>query len=202
MELLKNYKKELKKLEELRKQDTSDKVNKIKILLQKDNTKIALFEDIAPTIVDVWNKYANKPLGEQTRKKIQAEIETRFDNNIFCYIANDYYYCNEKISISTRDLTKKYSGETKIEIVTNTPNCRLVNTENKIQELKIENLKEPDARTKTKNLDATANKIIRLHEQAKKLQEQINNISHEIGQLSNYKIQAVRYTNSVSNWII
>ena len=202
MELLKNYKKELNKLNELRKLDTNDKTNKIKILLQKDNTKIALFEDIAETLIEVWNKYANKPLGEQTRKKIQNEIEIKFDNNIFCYIANDYYYCNEKITITTRDTTKKFTGETKIEITSNNPNFRLVNTENKIQELKIENLRESDARTKTKNLDATTNKIIKLHETAEKLQEQINAIYSEIGQISNHKIQSVQYTNTVRHWII
>lgn len=202
MELLKNYKKELNKLNELKKLDTSDKTNKIKILLQKDNTKIALFEDIAETLVEVWNKYANKPLGEQTRKKIQNEIETKFDNNIFCYIANDYYYCNEKITITTRDETKKFTGETKIEITSNNPNFRLVNTENKIQELKTENLRESDAKTKIKNLDATTNKIIKLHETAKKLQEQLNAIHSEIGQISNHKIQSVQYTNTVRHWII
>lgn len=202
MELLKNYKKELNKLNELRKLDTNDKTNKIKILLQKDNTKLALFEDTAETLIEVWNKYANKPLGEQTRKKIQTEIESKFDNNIFCYIANDYYYCNEKITITTRDTTKKFTGETKIEITSNNPNFRLVNTENKIQELKIENLRESDARTKTKNLDATTNKIVKLHETAEKLQEQMNAIYSEIGQISNHKIQSVQYTNSVRHWIV
>lgn len=202
MELLKNYKKELNKLNELRKLDTNDKTNKIKILLQKDNTKIALFEDIAQTLVEVWNKYANKPLGEQTRKKIQNEIETKFDNNIFCYIANDYYYCNEKITITTRDTTKKFTGETKIEITSNNSNYRLVNTDNKIQELKIENLRESDAKTKNKNIDTTTNKIIKLHETAEKLQEQINTIYSEIGQISNHKINAVQYTNTVKHWII
>lgn len=199
---LKNYKKELNKLNELKALDQSDKTNKIKILLQKDNTKIALLEDIAPILVEVWNKYANKPLGEQTRKKIQNEIELKFDNNIFCYICNDYYYYNEKISIQTRDATKKYSGDTKIEIVSNNPNYRLVDTQNKIQELKIENLRETDAKTKIKNLEATTNKIIKLHETAEKLQEQINNISHELGQISNHKIDAVQYTNTVKHWII
>ena len=199
---LKNYKKELNKLNALKALDQSDKANKIKILLQKNNTKIALFEDITPILVEVWNKYANKPLGEQTRKKIQNEIELAFDNNIFCYICNDYYYYNERISIQTRDATKKYSGDTKIEIVSNNPNYRLVNTQNKIQELKIENLREADAKTKIKNLDTTTNKIIKLHETAEKLQEQINNIFHELGEISNHKIDAVQYTNTVKHWII
>ena len=202
MELLKNYKKELNKLNELRKLDTSDKANKIKILLQKDNTQIALFEDVAGALVEIWNKYAGKPLGEKTREKIQNEIMEKFDNNIFCYIANDYYYCNERITIITRDDTKKYTGETKIEITTNSPQNRLVNTDNKIQEIKIDQLHEHDARTKTKNLEATANKIIKLHETAQNLQKQINNISNEIHQLSNHKIDAVKYTNTVSYWII
>ena len=100
------------------------------------------------------------------------------------------------------DATKKYSDDTKIEIVSNNPNYRLVNTQNKIQELKIENLREADAKTKIKNLDTTTNKIIKLHETAEKLQEQINNIFHELGEISNHKIDAVQYTNTVKHWII
>ena len=202
MELFKNYKRELKKLEELKTLDNSDKVNKIKILLQKDNLKIALFEDILPIFIETWNKYKNKPLGEQTRKKIQNEIEEKTNNFIFCYVCNDYYYCNERVSFQTKDKSGRYSGDTKIEIITNNSNFRLVDTNNKIQELNAENLREADAKTKTQNLTATANKIIKLHAHAEKLQEQLNEISNEINTLSNHKINAVNYTNSVKHWII
>lgn len=67
---------------------------------------------------------------------------------------------------------------------------------------KLNELRKLDTRTKTKNLETTANKIIQLHEKAYSLQEQINNISHELGQISNYKIQAVKYTNSVNYWLV
>lgn len=202
MELLKNYKRELKKLNELKTLDNNDKVNKIKILLQNDNIKIALLEDISPVLVEIWNKYKNKSLGEQTRKKIQNEIQEKLNNEIFCYISNSYYYYNEHIIITTRDKSKKYNGSTKIEIITNNPKFRLVDTNNKIQELNAENLREADAKTKTQNLNATANKIIKLHEHAEQLQEQLNEIYTEINTLSNHKITAVDYTNSVKHWII
>ena len=148
MELL-NYKKEIEVLKGLKNAEGGDNISKIKLMLQEDNVKLALFDDVVPVLVEVWNKWANKPLGEKTREKIQKEIQERFDNNIFCYISNDYYYCNERITITTRDETKTYTGDTKIAISTNNPNSRLVDTDNKIKVLKIEYLHTNDARQKT-----------------------------------------------------
>jgi hypothetical protein len=199
MKKLLNYERELNNLKGM---ENNTDIDKIKLLLQKDNIKLALFDDVVPVLVEVWNKYANKQLGERTREKIRNEVQERLDNNIFCYIANDYYYCNERITITTRDESKQFTGDFKIEISSNNPNFRLVDTSNKIQELKIENLKENSARQKTEDLQATAERIVELHKQAEALQAQINNIYTEINTLSNYKVKSVQYTNTVSHWVI
>ena len=99
MKQLNNYLKELNKLNNLKENGTQAK--KIEILLQNDNVKIALYNDVIDAVVETWNKYSGKQLGERTRGKIKLEIEQLFDNKIFCYIANDYYYCNERITITT-----------------------------------------------------------------------------------------------------
>lgn len=190
---LTQYLKELNKLNNLKENGKPNK--KIEILLQTDNVKIGLYNDIINKVVEIWNKYENKQLGDKTKEKIKLEIEQTFDNKIFVYPHYNYIY------ITTRDASGKYNGDTNIKIITNHYEKKLTEN-NKILKLNVEDLREEEENTYTTNLTETANEIIHQHEKAKQLQEELNTIYRNINKLSNHKINSIQYTSSVSNWII
>ena len=200
MELLK-LKKEIEKLEEIRNSKENKTKKQIKTILQKNNIKIAFFEDVAPAIVKVWNKYEGKQAGEKTRQKISEEIQIVFNNNIFCYIFKSEHFPTTTITITTKDSTGKYTGNEKITIVSNNINIKLIDQTNKINPIKIEELREQDTATYIDDLNKATNEIIELHEQAEQKQNEINAISAKIRNLSNFKINAVEYTHTVSHWL-
>lgn len=190
---LKQYLKELNKLDNLQENGTPNK--KIEILLQTDNVKIGLYNDVINTVVETWNKYENKQLGDKTKEKIKLEIEQIFDNKIFVYPYYNYIY------ITTRDASGKYKGDTDIRIITNNYEKKLTEN-NKILKLNVEDLREEEYNTYTTNLTETANEIIKQHEKANQLQEELNTIYKNINKLSNHKINSIQYTSSVRNYII
>lgn len=198
---LKQYNKELLKMDEL-KNNNGDTIAKIQKKLQNNNIKIGLYNDIINIVVETWNKYAGKKAGEKTREKIAKEIENTFNNNIFVYITGGEYVSEQNIYITTKDETGNYTGNTKIRIYTRTLQNRLINRDNTINNINIEDLKEADANTYTADTLATAQKIVELHEHAKKLQDELNEIHKEIGIISNYSIECVKYTNSVNWWTL
>lgn len=193
MKQLNNYLKELNKLNNLKENGTQAK--KIEILLQNDNIKIALYNDVINAVVETWNKYSGKQLGERTAEKIKMELEQLFDHKIFAYIRNSYIY------ITTRDASGKYKGNTEIEIKPNHYEKKMTEN-NKILTLNVEDLHETDNNNYTENLEETATQILELHKQAEQLQEQLNAVYKNINKLSNHKQQAVQYTSSVRHWII
>ena len=193
MKQLNNYLKELNKLNELKENGTQAK--KIEILLQTDNVKIGLYNDVIDAVVETWNKYSGKQLGEKTAEKIKMELEQLFDNKIFAYIRNSYIY------ITTRDASGKFTGNTKIEIRPNHYEKKMTEN-NKILTLNVEVLHEIDNNKYTENLEETATQILELHKQAEQLQEELNTIYRNIKKLSNHKINSIQYTSSVRNWVI
>ena len=193
MKQLNNYLKELNKLNELKNTETPH--GKLKKLLQLDNIKIGLYNDVVGAVVETWNKYSGKQLGEKTAEKIKIELEQLFGNKIFAYIHNSYIY------ITTRDASGKYKGNAQIEIRPNHYEKKMTEN-NKILTLNVEDLHEIDNNNYTENLEETATQILELHKQAEQLQDQLNAVYKNINKLSNRKQQAVQYTSSVRHWII
>lgn len=192
METFKNLKKEIEKLNQIKGETTNEKIKKI---LQNENIKTTFFNDVINKIVEIWNKYEGKQLGEKTRQKIKEEVETHFDNEIF------FYPYAQEFSIMNRDASKKYNGNLKITIVSKNWQNKFTE-ENKILKLQIENLTEQTTHCRyVENLDETVNQIIEEHQKALKLQEELNKVYNKIQTLSNHNISAVGYTSSVKNWL-
>lgn len=81
----------------------------IKLSYLESKRGYVIAELCKPIIVDVWNKYNNKHLGEKTEKKIRDEINNlikQIDNN-FCLIIRRYRYTS---SISLNLLYKNNSN--------------------------------------------------------------------------------------------
>lgn len=201
MELLR-LERENKRLEEIRNSKENETKKQIKTILQKNNIKIAFFQEVTYSIVEVWNQYEGKQAGEKTRQKIAEEIEQIFDNKIFVYIFKSEYYPTTTITVTTKDNTGKYTGNEKITIISNNINLKPIDQTNKINKIKLEELREQDVATYVEDIDKTANEIIELHKQAEQKQNELNAICEQIRKLSNFKINAVEYTHTVSHWLV
>lgn len=55
-----------------------------------NNMNIDLFEDVTPIIAEVWNKYSGKRYGEQTAKKINAEISALIETPVYIHPYNAF----------------------------------------------------------------------------------------------------------------
>ena len=114
---------------ELLKADTKITDLKITIKMLKNNAKRALYNEVVPAIIEVLNKYNNKPYGEKTRDKISDEIKTA--TGCRCYIKNSY--SDSEINI----YPALYSYEIKIY----TKDFKILTNENKIQAPAADQLK-------------------------------------------------------------
>lgn len=93
--------------------------------IMQNNAKIAIFNEIAPVVVEVLNKYEKKAYGEKTKQKITDEISER--THFCCYIHSnyasqtvniiptDFYNCNYNISIGGRNGTEIFLLDNKIQ---------------------------------------------------------------------------------------
>lgn len=192
---LTRYLKEIEKLDKL--QNNGADIDQLKILLQTDNTKIALYNDVIDSIIETWNKYENKQLGDKTKEKIKLEIEQIFDNTIFVYISKNEF------RVYTRDANKKFNGRTLIEITTKNWEYNTTTEDNKIKQISKDMFMERSTDNNyTENIEETANEIITLHKQALQLQDQINDISKKANRISNGKLNSMQYANSIKRYLI
>ena len=89
-----------------------------------------------------------------------------------------------------------------ISIIANNLSTKPIDKTNKINTIKLEELREQDTTTYIEDLDKTTSEIIELHAQAEQKQNEINAISTKIRNLSNFKINAVEHTHTVSHWLV
>lgn len=81
-----------------------------KIVILKNNYRIALFDETIPAVITVLKKYNGKPYGEKTRAKIRDEIKAAAGVNFYI---NSRTWCDE-IIISDEYL--RYSEQLEIDI--------------------------------------------------------------------------------------
>lgn len=124
-EIRKEHADELKK--------TTNKINDLKITIKllKNNARVALFNEITPVIVEIFNKYTGKPYGEKTRDKISDEIKTR--TGCRCYIYAEYLH-SQRLEVysgsNDYNITIGYPGNSDLKFL----------DDNKIQEIKPDQL--------------------------------------------------------------
>ena len=103
MEKLTQFKKEYEILEQLKKLEDSQ-TNRIKKTLQKNNTLLAIFEDVKEDVVGIWNKYQNKAMHNASN----GSFATIFDISCCtCYSASggdtqEKWSCNISHTLSDK----------------------------------------------------------------------------------------------------
>ena len=57
-----------------------------------DNARIALYEEVMPKALEVWNKYVGKPYGEKTKEKIKNEVKDATGCWLYAY-SDEFQIC-------------------------------------------------------------------------------------------------------------
>ena len=126
--------------EEVKKVRLYNEILGVKKAVITHNIKCALYEEVAPVIVDILSKYINKPLGEKTEDKIEKEFYERTGHKM--YFDRSYTY-SDYIKMYTLD-ERGYSNngyEISICIVKEDGTVKkLTNENNRIIELTKDNL--------------------------------------------------------------
>ena len=110
---MKTVENDIVKLEEKKK----DLQITIKIL--NSNAKIALFNEITPIVLEVLEKYKNKPYGPKTEQKIRDEIKEKINCNFYIsdrYSSQEYHILPLNIYGNAYDIecgTKYIEGKQK-----------------------------------------------------------------------------------------
>lgn len=197
MEKMKETEKAIKKIEELNQTEPEGQDKKIKYILLKNNLSIAIFNDVMPKFCEIWNKYEGKQYGEKTSEKIRREIEQAFDDCIFCFAYS------KGIDISLRETQRKYSDSRfdRVAIITKNYNIKLLNN-NKIQKINQSDFMIQSNAQYTENLDKAIKILKEKHARALDLQSELLNICKEFDSLTGYKINPIRYSYIVNNYLL
>lgn len=140
---------------------------KMERIIIRHNAKVVFFEEYLPKVLDAYNKYAGKRVGEKTKEKIRTEIYELFDGlNVNVYINNDgvnYSILNSKWDI----LYFRYDTENKKRL-------GMWNEEGKLNKLDVSMLNPKDI----KYIDNSEEYIAAKKAQADKIRELSNELEN------------------------
>lgn len=163
--------------EEITAADRKEKDLELTMLFQKNNAKIAAFNEFLPVVLEVWNKYSNKPYGEKTKQKIYTEIKERCNCSFYVHNGFNITPLNEQC----RNTDYNFTCGTKYENGNNKP----LLVDNKIQKLDFDDFElyyininyvtdVPETIENIRKLEAEA---IAKQEELKKICERFNALS-------------------------
>lgn len=195
LEKLKKYK------EATAKEYARNTKQKIIIEILKANAGRALYADNIGKICEIWNGYAGKPYGEKTREKIREEMREKLGLSV--WVSEQY---GAKISIHTTDKkTPHYwhaEGLDVYGIYEDGESAHALNGENKIQELTPEKLRLSYIGEYIDDPKKHAEKILKLHEKARKALKDWEETAHEYNEATRGNIERINTREGVKNWII
>ena len=159
------------KLVELEEKE-QDELLKIKFL--QNNARIALFQEVVPVVLEVLEKYKNKPCGEKTKKKIADEIKEKTQCGF--YFKNSCSFCvflntgNYDIEVGT----KYQQGKKKHLLI-----------DNKIQIVSMEDLEVYHMnKNYCEDVEKTITELKQLRKEAKQKQEELEAICSQYNHLA------------------
>lgn len=138
---------------------------KMERIIIRHNAKVVFFEEYLPKVLDVYNKYAEKRVGEKTKDKIRTEINELLDGlNVNVYINNDGV--NYSVLNSSWDILYfRYDTENKKRL-------GMWNEEGKLNKLDVSMLNPKDIRY----IDNSEEYIAAKKAQAEKIRELSNEL--------------------------
>lgn len=146
----------------------------------KNNAKLALFNDYAAAALEIWNKYAGKPLGEKTSAKIRSEIKCVTG----CYFYTDCRYSTDGFTLSPADIMgNEYNVTAHTAYNSGNPVKMLV--DNKVQAVRLEDFTVSYIKREyIENIPAAVKKAKKLYEKAVKAQQEFEKACSEYNALA------------------
>ena len=169
--------------------------SKLRLKFMENNAKIALFNEVIPVIIDIWNKYSGKPLGAKTAEKIKAEVAK--ETNCSIYISNRYG--NEDIHIMELNTHFEFTCGTKYL----DGNKKQLLIDNKVQSLVFEDLELYYInREYVEDIDGTIEELKRLRKEAEEIQKKLQDICSSFNKLAVDGIPNIRFSENIYGSII
>lgn len=163
--------------EEITAADRKQKNLELTLLFQKNNAKIAAFNEFLPVVLEVWNKYSNKPYGEKTKQKIYTEIKERCDCSF--YVHNGFNIT--PLTEQDRNTDYDFTCGTKYENGNNKP----LLVDNKIQALDFADFELYYInRNYVADIPATIEQVRKLEAEAIAKQEELKKICDQFNSLA------------------
>lgn len=131
----------------------------LKVKYLKNNSKVAIFNEVMPVALEVLKKYNGKPYGEKTAEKIRNEIIEKCGFRFYIY-ENKYNIYGVNPRSDDVEIRVKYSSDKKA----------LVN--NKIQLVSMEDLEVCYVGEYVEDIDGIIKKLREAHENARKAWEE------------------------------
>lgn len=167
---------------------------KLKLKLMQNNARISLFNEVMPIVLEVLQKYNGKAHGEKTSQKIREEIKEK--TNCFVYVYIDSFRivpCETIGNTYNVDCGTKYENGNKKKVL----------IDNKINVVSMEDLEVYYInRTYFEDLEATVEKLKRIHAEAKQKQEELKALCSQFNKLSVEGIKDLNHTEYSFNSII
>lgn len=155
-----------KNYEEARKMCEAAEVQKIEKFYLMDNLALAMLEEYAPAVIEIFNKYSGKPYGEKTKDKIYNEIKNSL--NCGAWISNGY---NQTIHIYLLD-DNGFTGAGQAADIEISLNNNILSDDNKLMETSAKKLTGKYYRAKKTNAAQAAKRYFKEVKKLEKLQEQ------------------------------
>lgn len=150
--------------------DVSIKRMEIALAIMQNNEKLAIFAEVMPVALEVFNAYTGKAYGEKTRQKIAEAIKEKTGYRVFIYEE----YSMQKFSIyGEQYYIKNIECGTKY----NNGNQKQILIDNKIQEISFDDLEVLYIKSEyIENVSDAVDKLIELNAEAVKIQNQLKKV--------------------------
>lgn len=164
------------------------------------NYRIALFNEVMPTILEVLKKWENKPYGEKTKEKIKDEIKEK--TNCFFYISQKYVSWDEYVIWD--DFTQ-YGIHNHLDIQTfekdENNNFKRLLVDNKIVIPKLENLGFYKSHMYIEDVEHHIEMMKDLYNDAKHKQEELEKACERYNKIITFDMNSIYYSKHLYNSI-
>lgn len=137
---------------------------KLRAAILRDNARRAFFDEITPQAVEIFQKYAGRPYGEKTRRKIADEIHEK--TGFYCYISANSYHSKMQFAAGETRAPWTYDEMELSLYHGNGDRPPLLDSKNKINMESADALRAYGLREYVEGPDEQAEKIKAAHEKA------------------------------------
>lgn len=151
----------------------------------RNNARVALYTEILPDVLEVWNKYQGKPYGDRTAEKIRNEIFEKCGCSVYLtpnsYGADISFYPEqiERFSCYTRYIAGK--------------KINMTNEDNKIVAITADYLQVENGLNYCENIKKAIKDLKKYRAEAAKIKEQLKSVCNKYNEFTVPGIENIRH---------